>query len=320
MKNNLLKIKYLCIIGLIAFSQLCHAQQDPQYTQYMYNMSVVNPAYATDDLGIVNFGLLHRTQWVGAVGGPKSYSFFGHLPVNDKIEMGLSFISDNIGEGVLNEHNIYGDFAYKLQLDDKGKHLSLGLKAGVTLFKTDFNGFNLESGTADTDIAFGPGQSRTFPNLGIGAYFFSHNYYIGLSAPNLLNSKHLEEQDGLARLGSEEIHSFLTAGYVLAINENYLLKPSTMIRAVSNSPFMIDVSLNMLCYQRVEGGVSYRFDDSVSGMLNFKVTPDLKIGYAYDHTLTNFGNYNSGSHEIFVLFDLDLMSLTSGFDKSPRFF
>jgi type IX secretion system PorP/SprF family membrane protein len=320
MKNNFNAIKRLWVIGLISVTLSTFAQQDPQYTQYMKNMGVINPAYATDDLGIVNFGVFHRSQWVGSVGGPKTFSAFAHLPFNDKVEVGLSFVNDNIGDGAIKENNIYADFAYKLQLNDKGKHLSFGLKAGVTLFSTNFNGFELESGGVGTDASFGPGQSRTFPNVGVGVYYFTYNYYIGLSAPNLLQSKHLENQDGLDRLGSEEIHSFLTAGYVYDINENFKLKPATLVRAVKNAPVMLDVSLNILCYNRVEAGVAYRLDDAVSGMVNFKITKDLTIGYAYDHTISNFGNYNNGSHEVFILFDLDLMGLNTGFNKSPRFF
>lgn len=320
MNKYLRTIKNLLLVSIFAIGCTGFSQQDPQYTQYMYNMSLVNPAYATDDLGVINFGGFHRSQWVGAVGGPTTFSAFAHVPFNTKVELGLSFVADDIGDGALRENNIYGDFAYKLQLNNTGHHLSLGLKAGVTLFDTNFEGFQLESGGAGTDVAFGPGESRTFPNIGVGAFYYTDTYYVGLSTPNVLSTKHLESSDGIERLGSEEIHIFLTGGYVYQLNETVLLKPSVLLRGVANAPFMVDVSMNALLYDRFELGLSYRIDDAVSAMVNFKITPELRVGYAYDYTVTNFGNYNSGSHEIFLLYDLDLMKLNKGFNKSPRFF
>ena len=305
----------LCLLWLTN----ANAQQDPQYTQYMYNMSVINPAYATDDMGVVNIGALYRSQWAGTVGAPNTLTFYAHTPFNERVELGLSILTDEIGEGAVKESNIYGDFAYVLPMSNDAK-LSLGLKAGVTLFETSFSDFQLESGDFSTDPAFGEGLNRAFPNVGIGAFYFTDTYYVGLSAPNLLSTKHLENDSGIQRLGSEEIHFFLTGGYVHEFSEDLKLKPSVLVRAVGNAPLMVDISANVLFNKRFEGGLSYRLDDSVSGMFNFKVTPDLRIGYAYDYTLSNLGDFGSGSHEVFVLFNLDLLGLRQGYDKSPRFF
>ncbi len=310
---------YACLLLFLASIWGAQAQQDPQYTQYMYNMSIINPAYATDDLGVVNLGALYRSQWAGTVGAPNTFSFYAHTPFNERVELGISFLTDEIGEGAVKESNIYGDFAYVLPMSDNAK-LSLGIKAGVTLFETVFNDFQLESGDFSTDPAFGDGVNRAFPNVGVGAFYFTDRYYVGLSAPNLLSTKHLENESGVQRLGSEEIHFFLTGGYVYEFSEDLKLKPSVLVRAVGNAPLMVDVSANVLFNKRFEGGISYRLDDAISGMFNFKLTPELRIGYAYDHTLSNLGNFNSGSHEVFVLFNLDLLGLRQGYDKSPRFF
>ena len=311
MKKILLFITCLCFLNKV------HAQQDPQYTHYMYNMNVINPAYATATPSILNLGGLYRTQWVGAVGGPKTFTFFAHTPVSEKIELGLSLISDDIGDGAKKENNIFADFAYILQLNNDHR-LSLGIKAGVTIFETNFNGFELESGATTTDPAFNQNINSTFPNIGAGAFYFTDTYYVGFSAPNLLSTKHLEELNGVSRFGSENVHMFLTAGYVFQISENLKLKPSFMAKAVSGAPMVADFSANALLYDRLEFGVSYRLDDAVSGLVNFKVLPNLRIGYAYDYTVTNLGEFNSGTHEVFMLFDLNLMK--KGYDKSPRFF
>lgn len=291
------------------------AQQDPEYTHYMYNMSVVNPAYATGVPAMMNFGGLYRTQWVGAYGAPKTFTFFGHTAINDKIEAGISFISDDIGDGAKKENNVYADFAYVLKLGGKNK-LSLGLKAGFSSMQTNFNGFRFTD--PQTDLVFAENINATKPNIGVGAYYFRGNLYVGLSVPNLLKSKYIEEKSGINAFGSEEIHTFLTAGYVFQVSDKVKLKPAFMSKFVKGAPITLDVTANVLYNEKFEFGAAYRIDDSVSALFNINVTPTLRVGYAYDYTLTNFGQFNSGTHEIMLLFDLDLLG--KGFDKSPRFF
>lgn len=310
-------IKYLIFTGIFLLASSGWAQQDPQFTHYMYNMSVINPAYATDNEGVINLGGLYRTQWVGAVGAPKTATVFAHSPIAKRVEMGLSFINDAIGD-VVNENNIYVDVAYVIPVSDKNK-LSFGVKGGVTLFDTSFNGFKYTD--EQSDPAFANNISKAFPNVGAGTFFFSENYYLGFSVPNLLTTKHIERNDGIQTTGVEAIHYFFTGGYVFELNPSLKFKPAFMAKGVSGAPLAIDLTTNFLINDRVELGAGYRWDDSVSGLVNFYVTPTLRIGYSYDYTLSNLGRYNSGTHEIFLLFDLDLSRLSSkGYDKSPRFF
>lgn len=310
------KIAALLSITLLSFQSF--SQQDPQFTQYMYNMSVINPAYATAEEGILNLGGFYRTQWVGLEGAPKTGSFFAHTPINDKIELGLSFTNDNIGD-VVNENNVFADFAYVLPVGIESK-ISFGLKAGFTFFDTTFDGFILQSGNTGTDVAFNENISKAFPNLGIGTFFFTDKYYLGLSAPNMLTSKHIESENGIAATGVQDIHLFFTGGYVFDINQNLKFKPAFMGRAVKGAPLALDVTANVLINEKLEAGLGYRLGDAVSALVNFRVTSDLRIGYAYDYTTTNLGNFNSGSHEIFILFDVDLFGFKGGYDRSPRFF
>ncbi len=307
------------IITIIAFmiSTLMWSQQDAQYTQYMYNMSVINPAYTTDNIGVINFGVLHRTQWVGVDGAPKSSNLFVHTPINEKIEVGLSLINDNIGD-VVKENNLFADFAYKLDLEEHG-NLSFGLKAGFTFFDVDFLGFNLESGDIFTDPDFATNISQSFFNMGAGIYFNTDNYYVGLSIPTILNAKHLDRNNGKYQ-GTEQAHFFLTSGYVFEINDQVKIKPAFMAKAVKGAPISLDLTANVLYNNKIEFGVSYRLEDSFSGMVNFRASSELHIGYAYDHTISNLGPFNSGSHEVFILYNLDISTRNKGFDKSPRFF
>jgi type IX secretion system PorP/SprF family membrane protein len=309
--------KIILSILTILFTAVIWSQQDAQYTQYMYNMNVINPAYTTNNIGIVNIGALHRTQWVGVTGSPKSSNFFMHTPINNKIEVGFSLVNDNIGD-VVKQNNLYADVAYKLDLEDYG-NLSFGIKAGVSFFDVDFNGFTLESGDVFTDPNFTDNIHQSYFNIGAGVYYNTDNYYVGLSVPTLLNNQYLDRDNGKYQ-GTKQAHVFLTGGYVYKINDLIKLKPAFMTKIVKGADAVFDFTLNALYNNRLEVGIGYRVNDAISGMVNFKATPELRIGYAYDHTTSNLGPFSSGSHEIFVLYNLDIFNLHNGFDKSPRFF
>jgi type IX secretion system PorP/SprF family membrane protein len=293
------------------------AQQDPHFTQYMTNMSAVNPAYATATPAILNLGSLYRYQWTGIEGAPKTLTLFAHTPINDKIEAGFSLISDDIGDGAKKETNFFADFAYIVQLDEKQK-LSFGLKGGFTSINTNFNGFRLNSGDVSTDKAFADNVNETVPNIGVGAYYFTDNYYVGLSAPNLLSAEHVKSRADINSFGPQEIHTYFTGGYVFDINESFKLKPAFMAIFVKGAPVSVDLTANVLYNEKFELGAAYRFNDSVSILINVNVTPNLRVGYSYDYTTSNLSQFNSGSHEIVLLYNLDLLG--KGYDKSPRFF
>ncbi|RYZ16634.1 MAG: type IX secretion system membrane protein PorP/SprF, partial [Sphingobacteriales bacterium] len=283
-------LRHITFVFLLVLGT-ARAQQDPQFTHYMYNMSVINPAYATDDQGVINLGGLYRTQWVGAVGAPRTFTAFAHSPVAKRVEAGVSFVADEIGD-VVKENNIYVDVAYVIPVGQESK-LSFGVKGGATFFNTNFNGFQYSD--ASPDPAFANNISRTYPNVGVGAYYFGANYYLGMSVPNLLRTKHIERSDAIATIGVEETHYFLTGGYVFGLSDNTRLKPAFMAKGVKGAPMAFDITLNALFFDRFEVGGGYRLDDSVSGLAAFYITPNLRIGYSYDYTLTNLGNFNSGT-------------------------
>ncbi|MEZ4801691.1 MAG: type IX secretion system membrane protein PorP/SprF [Gelidibacter sp.] len=314
MTKHIIRYSIQAVIWLMGF--LAMSQQDPQYTQYMYNMSVINPAYATDTPGAINLGAIYRAQWVGSVGGPTTGSFFAHTAIANRLEGGISIVHDQIGD-VVKETNVYADVAYVIPVSKSNK-LSFGIKAGATFFSTNFNGFVYSDPLPDA--AFASNLSKTFPNIGIGTFYFGEQYYIGFSAPNLLKSKHLDNDSGIVAAGAEELHMFLTGGYVFNLNDNLKLKPAFMTKAVAGAPLSVDLTANVLINNFVEVGAGYRFDDSFSGLFNIRITPSLRVGYAYDYTVSNLGKFNSGSHEIMILFDINRLIPNKGYDKSPRFF
>lgn len=306
---------YFIFYFLCLFVSLSWSQQDVQYTQYMYNMNVINPAYTTDDPGVLNVGFLFRRQWVGVDGSPSSASLFAHLPLGKNIEAGFTLQTDDIG-GIIKDHNLSLDFAYKLKLNRNSK-LSFGMKAGFNMFNTDFSGLNLESGPFSSDPSFSENINNTFVNIGVGAFYYTRDFYLGLSIPNIFNTKYLNKSDGFYEI-AEERHYFLTSGYVYKLNNTFKLKPNIMLKAVSGAPVIVDVNLNALYNENVEFGLGYRLNDAFVAMINVRASKVLKIGYSYDYTSTSLNAFSTGSHEILLLYDLSVFPY--GFNKSPRFF
>lgn len=306
------KVIVLFILGLLYFTE-SSAQQDPQYTQYMYNMNVVNPAYS-GSRGTLSLGLLGRTQWTSIDGAPKTFTFNAHAPLGRKVGVGISVIADEIGPA--KEQNIYADFSYTLTVSETGK-LAFGLKGGVTLLDVNLLDIVLPQTNSSGDDLFNENINDAFPNFGAGVYYYTGKFYAGFSVPNILKSTHLDK-DNINTKAAEEVHYFLTSGYVFDLSSTLKFKPSLMLKGVTGAPLSIDVNANFLLYDRFELGASYRVDDAVSVLFNFGVTPDFRIGYAYDYTISDYSNsVTGGSHEIILLYDIDFSKKNL---KSPRFF
>ncbi|WP_179334631.1 PorP/SprF family type IX secretion system membrane protein [Winogradskyella costae] len=309
------KVYFTIAFALMIFVS-ANAQQDPQYTQYMYNMNVVNPAYAGSNEAL-SIGLLYRSQWVGVTDAPKTATLSVHSPVGKNVGLGLSVISDKIGP--VEENNVYADFSYTLNLG--GEHrLALGLKGGATfqnigLFSDIGNGYVPDA----SDEAFSQNTSNTYLNIGAGAFYYTNNYYVSLSVPNMLKSTYLDVTNNGQQFeyGSEVLHYFLSAGYVFDLSVNTKFKPSFLVKSAFEAPTSIDLSANFLFHDKFEVGATYRLDDSIGAMANFAVSPEIRIGYAYDYTTSDLNIKSSGSHEIMLLFDLNFSKKVS---ISPRFF
>jgi len=290
-----------------------YAQQDAQYTQYMYNMNVVNPAYA-GSRGTLSLGLLGRSQWTNVNGAPKTMTFDAHAPVGKRVGMGLSVIADEIGPA--KEQNIYADFSYTISTSQEGR-LAFGLKGGVTLLNVNLLDVVLPQTATGDDPLFDENINDAFPNFGAGVYYYNEKWYAGFSVPNILKSEHLDK-DNINTKASEEVHYFLTTGYVFDLSSTLKFKPSVMVKGVTGAPISFDVNANFLMYDRFEVGASYRWQDAVSLLFNFGVTRSFRIGYAYDYTISEFSNSNTGgSHEVILLYDIDFTKKNL---KSPRFF
>ena len=284
------------------------AQQDAQYTQYMYNTINVNPAYAGSRGALSIFGL-HRTQWVGMDGAPVTNSFSVNTPINEsKLGVGLSVVNDKIGPTV--ENNLSADISYTIQTSETWK-LSFGIKASASMFDLNISDLN----PADQNDPQFQNFQKFSPNIGAGIYFHSDKAYIGLSVPNFIQNDNINGDD--VAIYKELMSYYFIAGYVFDINYNLKFKPALMTKLTAGAPLQIDLSGNFMYNDKFVLGAAYRWDAAFSAMAGFQVYEGLFVGYAYDSDTTNLKNYNSGSHELFLRFELfnHLSKIVS-----PRFF
>jgi type IX secretion system PorP/SprF family membrane protein len=277
----------------------------------MYNMNVINPAYAGSKENL-SIGMLYRKQWVGIEDAPTTATLSGHTPVGKNVGMGLSVIKDNIGP--VEENNIYGDFSYTLNLGGEHK-LAFGIKAGLTLHKVGLYSDIYSTLPDPNDPAFSQDTNNSYFNLGTGFFYYTNKYYLALSVPNMMKSKHLDFNG--REFGSEVSHYFLTGGYVFDVTENIKFKPFFMVKSAFEAPASIDLSTNFLFNQKFEAGVTYRLQDSFGAMFNYAISPNVKLGYAYDHIVSDLNVTTPSSHELILLFDLNFPKKVS---SSPRFF
>lgn len=305
----------LLVPVLMLLSGAIYAQQDAQFTQYMYNTVNVNPAYAGSRNSMSVFAL-HRTQWVGLDGAPVTNQASINTPIEgSNIGLGLSILNDKIGPS--DESDISVDFSYSIKTSDRYK-LSFGLKATANLLNIDFNkltqydsGDNIFSVNVDNKLS---------PNIGVGLYYHSDASYVGISVPNLLETRHFDRYAGSgsnSHIATEKIHYYLIAGHVFDLSGSVKFKPSLLTKLVQGAPLQVDVSGNFLINEKFMAGIAYRWSAAVSAMVGFQVSDSWFIGYGYDLETTKLANYNSGSHEIFLRYEL-----FNKYDKiiSPRFF
>jgi len=318
---------------LTILSSLCitfvYAQQDPMYTQYMFNTLAINPAYA-GSRDVLSATLLYRHQWL-IQGAPRTLTFSADMPIaNEKVGVGLVVTNDNIG--VFNTVGATANFAYRIRFEKTT--LAFGILAGFSQITA-----NLPDVGLTNDVAFAQAQNHFVPNVGAGIYWSSDKFYIGASLPKMLNTSLYASLPELPPSASNGFrarqfrHAFITGGYVFDLSDHVKLKPSTLIRFVSGAPAQIDLNCNLYLYERFGIGLSARsaaqigainslvgLFSSPSILLEFQATDQFKIGYAFDYNtgIQNFsGISNVMSHELMVRYEM-------GFNKakvlSPRYF
>ncbi|WP_299163238.1 type IX secretion system membrane protein PorP/SprF [uncultured Tenacibaculum sp.] len=301
MKLSLILVFSMCFILNIK------AQQDPQYTQYMYNTMSVNPAYAgSRGHGVIT--AIGRAQWVGFDGAPETQNLSYDTPLGySGLGLGVNLVNDKIGPS----HEIYLDanVSYTVETGELG-NLAFGLRLGGRILNIDWT-----KGTVQ-DVENFPPVNKFLPTIGAGIYYHAPEWYVGLSVPNILRKEHYDAENTIGETAVERMHFFLIAGYVFDINEDLKFKPAALLKGVSGAPLSLDISGNFLFNEKFRVGLGWRWGDSISGLLGFQASDSLLIGYSYDLTTSNYNVTNSGTHEIMLRYEL----LKNIRYRSPRFF
>ena len=300
----------LCFIGLLS-GNIALAQQDAQYTQYMYNTVSVNPGYA-GSRGHMSIGALHRSQWVGLEGAPVTQTLNIHSPIGYKgVGLGFSIVNDKIGP--TSETNFDVDFSYTIPVSSEGK-VSFGLKGSINLLDVRFSELNQYASdqTLQQDI-----DNRLSPNVGAGVYYHTDKFYLGVSVPRILETSHFDSSS--LSTAKEQMNFYLITGYVWELNPFLKFKPTLLTKVVQGAPLQVDLSANFMLNDKFIIGAAYRWDAALSGMLGFNLSNEFLIGIAYDREITDLGStrFNNGSFEVILRYDF---IKTKGNLKSPRFF
>ena len=306
---------YITIALLLGTLFGLHAQQDAQYTQYMYNTLAVNPAYA-GSRGVFSAAALYRSQWVGLDGAPNTQTLNFNTPVSERVGIGLSLVNDAIGNGTNQDTYIDAAFSYSVPTSDYGK-LSFGLSAGAHVFNVDFNKLqNFEAGGSATAP---PNINRIEPNFGAGIYYHTDRFYAGVSVPNILETEQFSRSSDPGLLSEERRNLYLITGYVFDLNYDWKFKPAVLFKAVQGAPLQADLSANFLLRDKFSFGAAYRVSAAFSALFGFQLSDQFLLGLAYDRETTQLGNtsFNDGSFELFLRYEL-----RSRYKKvlTPRFF
>ena len=302
--------KIFISIILILLSIKAQSQQEPQYTQYMYNPTLVNPAYAGSK-GYTSIYGLYRAQWVGLDGAPQTINLSLNKPISaSNLGYGVSIVKDRIGPS--DETQFAIDLSYSLFFDNDYR-LAFGIKTTANLLNVDYsklNQYNQGESILQNNIT-----NRFSPNIGAGFYLYNKKGYFGASIPMLLDTK---KYNDLSNSGvNQRYHLYFIGGKVFNLNNDVKFKPAFISKIVSGSPFQLDLSGNFIFNDKFTIGASYRMSSSLSAMVGFQINDKLFIGYGYDRETTKLSGYNSGSHEIFLQFNLFENNKKI---ETPRFF
>ena len=304
---------YLFAFAFMAYF-VSYAQQDPQYSQYMFNMVNVNPGYA-GSRNVLSLVALHRNQWMNVDGAPKTSSFTADMPIcNNKWGIGLSFVNDKIGRFNSNTFNVFA--AYRLKTDSKGT-LGMGLTAGANMLRAQLS--DIRSNPQGLSETLFQDFTKTSPVLGVGFFYNRDRWYLGISAPSLLSnneSKYTKNNSVLRKFH----HFFLMGGYVLKMSEEVKLKPSFMLKGVAGGPMAVDLNLNVWLHDIVSLGASYRVQNALVAMIEVQATKELRFGYAMDYPTTDFKNSKGSTpltHEFLLRYEFGIQKKKI---IAPRYF
>lgn len=312
----------LVLVVSIGASPL-RAQQDKMFSQYMFNMMALNPAYA-GSRDVLSMSALYRNQWTGVDGAPQTATFTADMPLNrERVGVGLQLYGDKYGP--VQEAGAFASYAFRIKVGTRST-LALGLQAGAASYNVNLADIKTSPDGGQLDPAFANNISKILPNFGTGIYLSNDRSYIGLSVPRLIKNKLTEYNVGSV-ISTQRRHAYLAGGFVVGISPVVKMKPSFLVKYAEGAPLGFDGNINFWFADRIAIGASIRRNqfsdwssvgtDAVIGMLELQLTDQIRFGYAYDRTMNNFKDIAPSSHEIMLRYEF-------GFGKNriltPRYF
>jgi len=298
----------ITMLGLGAF-----AQQDALFSQYMFNKLIINPAYAGSRDGL-SMTLVGRRQWVGIEGAPQTFTFSIQSPLkNDNLGLGLYFYTDILGP--YQSSGVIGSFAYRLKLG-RG-YLAFGLQGGIKYTTFDINKITVPD---ESDALLTNGYSKKFvPDANFGIYYNTNRFYVGLSSKHLFEAEYgyIENSNDESVYGTLIRHFYAMAGVAIPLSESLVLRPSTLVKFTPNAPVQVDLNASLLIKNTLWLGVSYRTKKAVVLLAEVVIGEKLRIGYSYDIYMNEIQQYNSGSHEIMLEYNIPIIKNRM---LTPRYF
>ncbi|UHG90614.1 type IX secretion system membrane protein PorP/SprF [Spirosoma oryzicola] len=299
------------------------AQQDKMFSQYMFNMLALNPAYA-GSRDVLSMSALYRNQWTGVEGAPQTATFTMDMPLNrERVGIGLQLYGDKFGP--VQEAGGFASYAFRIKVGSRST-LALGLQAGAASYNVNLADVRTGPTGTQIDPAFASNITKLLPNFGTGIYLSNDRSYLSLSVPRLIKNKLSEYNVGNV-ISTQRRHAYLAAGFVVGLSPAIKLKPSLLVKYAEGAPLGFDGNLNIWFADRIAIGASIRRNqfsdwsnvgtDALVGMLEVQLTDQFRFGYAYDRTMNNFKDVAPSSHEIMLRYEF-------GFGKNrvltPRYF
>jgi type IX secretion system PorP/SprF family membrane protein len=299
-----------CLLLTVISVNKTMAQQDPQYSQYMFNQMAINPAYAGSKEALSASAFI-RSQWTGIDGAPKTETFSIHGPLKKKkVGLGFSCIADQIGPK--KSIGVLGSYAYRLQI--KNGFLSMGLRVGVYQFAYNWNAITHKD-LVDDVYTQNP-TSKIVPTADAGIYYYTNTLYVGFSATHLYNGRLTSVSSQTGDNAKLSPHLFFTFGKAWALSDNLIFNPSIMAKAAKGAPSTYDLNFSFLLKQKMWLGASWRSSYGVVVYAQFNVTDKFKLGYSYDYGINKIGKAGGGSHEIMLGYDFNISKSKM---TSPRY-
>lgn len=306
------RIRIKMVILLIGISLYASGQSYPGFSQYLTNGMVINPAY-TGSRGTLSTLFAMKKQWAKVEGAPTVQAASIHAPLkNDKVALGLMYSRNSYGITI--DQSVYVTYAYHIHFQKS--RLSFGIQGGADLSNTNYQGIN--TGTPNDPAFEGEPETKAFPNVGAGVYYYSSSIFLGASVPALLSyTSEASTPEADSYHSVQDYRLLFLAGGLISFSQNFRFKPSVLMKYSAEEEIALDINGNFIIADLFWLGASYRtVEESVVGILEVQLTQQLKIGYSYDYQMGEIGNFSSGSHEVLLRVEFGRKVNAS----SPKFF